>query len=149
MKFKKFAILLVTGVSLATVLTGCSSNDDGSSTSSHVVHKLTKQQRIHKELKELKETYKNDAKVTYSKKYKAFMIEPTEQDFTANVVEAAANGQTSEWNKFTKAMKNLSVTIGIDKKLPNTSVALVNPNNSKNLLYVAKNGETTYDFLKK
>lgn len=155
MKFKKIgklAMILVAGVTLTTALTGCSDDDDSSEQSSQVSHKkkLTKKQRINKEVKREQKNYKGDAKVAYNKEWNAITITPTSNDFTDSV-NAALNdgeGESQDWKKLTESFKTLSTTVLENTEVADISVALVNPDNPDKILYSAQDGKTTYDLAK-
>ena len=110
----------------------------------------TKEQRISKEVKREQKIYKGEAKVAYKKEWNAITITPTSQSFTESVVAVIHNGdgESQDWKDLTDALKNLSITAYEKTKIPNISVALVNPNNTEKVLYTARNGKTTYDLAK-
>lgn len=158
MNFKKISKLVavgIVGVTLTGVLTGCSDDDSDSSSStevsqSHKKKKLTKKQRIDKEVKRGQKIYKDEAKVAYNKDWNAITITPTSKDFTEAVTTLINNGEgeSQDWKDLTNSLKELSNTVIQNTEVANISVALVNPNNPDKVLYTARNGKTTYDLAK-
>lgn len=150
-KITKLVLIAMVGVTLAGTLTGCSDDDD-SSQSSQVSHKkkLTKKQRINKEVKREQKVYKGEAKIAYNKEWNAITITPTSKDFTeaATAVINNGEGESEEWKKLTESFKTLSTTVIENTEVANISVALVNPNNPDKVLYTARDGKTTYDLAK-
>lgn len=149
-KIVKLVSIALVGVTLTSTLAGCSDDDSESSTEVSHKPKLTKKQRIAKEVKREQKNYKDDAKVAYNKEWNAITITPTSDDFTEAVVATLNNGegQSQEWKKLTESFKNLSSTVIENTEVANISVALVNPNNPDKILYSAKDGKTTYNVAK-
>lgn len=150
-KVRKIAAIAIVGVSLVSTLTGCSDDDSDSSSSTEVSHKpkLTRKQRIEKEVKRDQKALK-DSKVAYNKDWNAITITPKSQEFTAAVEEVLndGNGESQSWKNLTKQYKELSLVVVEKIEDPDISVALVNPNNPDKILYSAKDGKTTYDVSK-
>lgn len=151
-KIEKLVMILVAGVTLTTTLAGCSDDDDSSAQSSQLSHKkkLTKKQRINKEVKREQKNYEDDAKVAYNKEWNAITITPTSKDFTESVTALIndGEGESQDWKKLTESFKTLSTTVLENTEVANISVALVNPNNPDKILYSAQDGKTTYDLAK-
>lgn len=152
-KIIKLVSIALVGVTLTSTLAGCSDDDSDSSTevsSQSHKKKLTKKQRINKMVKSEQKVYGKKANVAYSKKLNAITVTPTSQAFTAEVTELLdhTSNESSDWKDLTNAFKDLSITVHDKTQIKDISVALLNPNNTVNALYIARNGETVYDLAK-
>lgn len=102
-------------------------------------------------LRQLQKGYAKLGTVSFDEEAKTFSIKPTD-DNTVKALQALAQdpSQADEmgWPNLTKSVKSNSRQV--DKVLtPDYSISIVNPDNSKQALYTAKNGQTTYDIANK
>ena len=95
----------------------------------------------------LKKSYKEQAKVWFDADDKAFMIQPTSEDFKEELLDVVADQDTDDWKQLTDSIDAVSRSLYKNVKLTDL-VSIVNPDNPDKVLYSSLNGKTTYDFLK-
>lgn len=95
----------------------------------------------------LKKSYKGQAKVWFDADNKAFMIQPTSEDFKEELLEVVQSQDTDDWKQLTDSIDAVSRSLYKNVKLADF-VSIVNPDNPDKVLYSSLNGKTAYDFLK-
>lgn len=95
----------------------------------------------------LKQNFKGKAKVWYDADNKAFMIQPTSDEFKEELLDVVATQNTDDWTNLTNSMDKLSRSLYKNLGLVDF-VSIVNPDNPDKVLYSSLNGESKYDFLK-
>lgn len=98
----------------------------------------------------LKKSYKGQAKVWFDADDKAFMIQPTSEDFKEELLDVVQSQDTDDWKQLTDSIDAVSRSLYKNVKLADF-VSIVNPDNPDNpdkVLYSSLNGKTAYDFLK-
>lgn len=95
----------------------------------------------------LKKSYKGQAKVWFDADDKAFMIQPTSEDFKEELLDVVADQDTDDWKQLTDSIDAVLRSLYKNVKLTNF-VSIVNPDNPDKVLYSSLNGKTAYDFLK-
>ncbi len=98
-------------------------------------------------LRQLQNGYSKLGTVSFDKGSQTFNIKPTDSDTVKAIqalVQDPSQAEQIGWPNLTKSIKANSKQIG--KVLgSNYSLSIVNPSNTKQALYTAKNGETTHD----
>ena len=94
----------------------------------------------------LKQNFKGKAKVWYDAENKAFMIQPTGDEFKEELLDIVATQDTDDWEILTDSMDRLSRSLYKNLGLADF-VSIVNPDNPDKVLYSSLNGESKYDFL--
>lgn len=95
----------------------------------------------------LKKSYKGQAKVWFDADNKAFMIQPTSEDFKEELLDVVQSQDTDYWKQLTDSIDAVSRSLYKNVKLADF-VSIVNPDNPDKVLYSSLNGKTAYDFLK-
>lgn len=95
----------------------------------------------------LKKSYKGQAKVWFDADNKAFMIQPTSEDFKEELLDVVQSQDTDDWKQLTDSIDAVSRSLYKNVKLADF-VSIVNPDNPDKVLYSSLNGKTAYDFLK-
>lgn len=95
----------------------------------------------------LKKSYKGQAKVWFDADDKAFMIQPTSEDFKEELLDVVQSQDTDDWKQLTDSIDAVSRSLYKNVKLADF-VSIVNPDNPDKVLYSSLNGKTAYDFLK-
>lgn len=95
----------------------------------------------------LKKSYKGQAKVWFDADNKAFMIQPTSEDFKEELLEVVQSQDTDDWKQLTDSIDAVSRSLYKNVKLADF-VSIVNPDNPDKVLYSSLNGKAAYDFLK-
>ena len=95
----------------------------------------------------LKKSYKGQAKVWFDAENKAFMIQPTSEDFKEELLDIVQSQDTDDWKQLTDSIDAVSRSLYKNVKLADF-VSIVNPDNPDKVLYSSLNGKTAYDFLK-
>lgn len=95
----------------------------------------------------LKKSYKGQAKVWFDADNKAFMIQPTSEDFKEELLDIVQSQDTDDWKQLTDSIDAVSRSLYKNVKLADF-VSIVNPDNPDKVLYSSLNGKTAYDFLK-
>lgn len=95
----------------------------------------------------LKKSYKGQAKVWFDADNKAFMIQPTSEDFKEELLDVVQSQDTDDWKQLTDSIDAISRSLYKNVKLADF-VSIVNPDNPDKVLYSSLNGKTAYDFLK-
>ena len=95
----------------------------------------------------LKKSYKGQAKVWFDADDKAFMIQPTSEDFKEELLDIVQSQDTDDWKQLTDSIDAVSRSLYKNVKLADF-VSIVNPDNPDKVLYSSLNGKTAYDFLK-
>ena len=95
----------------------------------------------------LKKSYKGQAKVWFDADDKAFMIQPTSDDFKEELLDVVQSQDTDDWKQLTDSIDAVSRSLYKNVKLADF-VSIVNPDNPDKVLYSSLNGKTAYDFLK-
>lgn len=95
----------------------------------------------------LKKSYKGQAKVWFDADNKAFMIQPTSEDFKEKLLDVVQSQDTDYWKQLTDSIDAVSRSLYKNVKLADF-VSIVNPDNPDKVLYSSLNGKTAYDFLK-
>ncbi len=98
-------------------------------------------------LRQLQKGYSKFGTVSFDEKSKTYQIKPTD-DETAKALQALvqdpSQAEQMGWPNLTKSIKQNSRQV--DNVLTDKySLSIVNPDNTKQALYTAKNGKTTYD----
>lgn len=95
----------------------------------------------------LKKSYKGQAKVWFDADNKAFMIQPTSEDFKEELLDVVQSQDTDDWKQLTDSIDAVSRSLYKNVGLADF-VSIVNPDNPDKVLYSSLNGKTAYDFLK-
>lgn len=95
----------------------------------------------------LKKSYKGQAKVWFDADNKAFMIQPTSENFKEELLDVVQSQDTDYWKQLTDSIDAVSRSLYKNVKLADF-VSIVNPDNPDKVLYSSLNGKTAYDFLK-
>ena len=95
----------------------------------------------------LKKSYKGQAKVWFDADDKAFMIQPTSEDFKEELLDVVQSHDTDDWKQLTNSIDAVSRSLYKNVGLADF-VSIVNPDNPDKVLYSSLNGKTAYDFLK-
>lgn len=95
----------------------------------------------------LRKSYKGQAKVWFDAADKAFMIQPTSEDFKEELLDVVQSQDTDDWKQLTDSIDAVSRSLYKNVKLADF-VSIVNPDNPDKVLYSSLNGKTAYDFLK-
>jgi hypothetical protein len=95
----------------------------------------------------LKKSYKGQAKVWFDADDKAFMIQPTSEDFKEELLDVVQSQDTDDWKQLTNSIDAVSHSLYKNVGLADF-VSIVNPDNPDKVLYSSLNGKTAYDFLK-
>lgn len=95
----------------------------------------------------LRKSYKGQAKVWFDADNKAFMIQPTSEDFKEELLDIVQSQDTDDWKQLTDSIDAVSRSLYKNVKLADF-VSIVNPDNPDKVLYSSLNGKTAYDFLK-
>ena len=98
-------------------------------------------------LRQLQKGYAKLGTVSFDESTKTYKIKPTDDD-TVQAIQALVQDPSQAdqmgWPNLTKSIKENSKQV--DKVLKGEySISIVNPSNTKQALYTAKNGQTTYD----
>ncbi|MDD6432336.1 MAG: DUF308 domain-containing protein [Lactobacillaceae bacterium] len=98
-------------------------------------------------LRQLQKGYSKLGSVSFDEASKTYRIKPTD-DNTVKAIQALVQDPSQAeqigWPNLTKSIKQNSREV--DKVLTDEySLSIVNPDNTKQALYTAKNGKTTYD----
>lgn len=98
-------------------------------------------------LRQLQKGYTKLGTVSFDESTKTYKIKPTDDD-TVQAIQALVQDPSQAdqmgWPNLTKSIKENSKQV--DKVLKGEySISIVNPSNTKQALYTAKNGQTTYD----
>lgn len=98
-------------------------------------------------LRQLQKGYAKLGSVSFDEDSKTFKIKPTD-DNTVQALQALvqdpSQAEDMGWPNLTKSIKSNSKQID-DVLTGDYSLSIVNPDNTKQALYTAKNGKTTYD----
>lgn len=92
----------------------------------------------------LQKNYADKAKVEYNKAENMFTILPTVDGYD-DVIQEAADGDTSDWHRITDSIDEVSRSLYDDVKLK-TPVSLLNPSDPDKVLYTSIDGTSAYDF---
>ena len=95
----------------------------------------------------LKKSYKGQAKVWFDADDKAFMIQPTSEDFKEELLDVVQSQDTDDWKQLTDSIDAVSRSLYKNVKLADF-VSIVNPDNPDKVRSSSLNGKTAYDFLK-
>lgn len=98
-------------------------------------------------LRQLQKGYTKLGTVSFDEATKTYKIKPTDDD-TVQAIQALIQDPSQAdqmgWPNLTKSIKENSKQV--DKVLKGEyAISIVNPSNTKQALYTAKNGQTTYD----
>ena len=98
-------------------------------------------------LRQLQKGYTKLGTVSFDEATKTYKIKPTDDD-TVHAIQALIQDPSQAdqmgWPNLTKSIKENSKQV--DKVLKGEyAISIVNPSNTKQALYTAKNGQTTYD----
>ncbi|WP_267201345.1 DUF308 domain-containing protein [Limosilactobacillus kribbianus] len=98
-------------------------------------------------LRQLQKGYSKLGSVSFDEDTKTFSIKPTDDDTVKaleSLVQDPSQSEQIGWPNLTKSIKSnskqISKVLGADY-----SLSIVNPDNTKEALYTAKNGQTTHD----
>ena len=89
----------------------------------------------------LKKSYKGQAKVWFDADDKAFMIQPTSEDFKEELLDVVQSQDTDDWKQLTDSIDAVSRSLYKNVKLADF-VSIVNPDNPDKVLYSSLNGKT-------
>lgn len=148
----KIGCLAIIFIAIAFIFTQCMRSNEKEAGTPVSTEKISTNQNEKEQqaLSIIKENFKDGCNVEFNPKYKAYMLTPTDEDFSKDILSLVHNPDDPDlresWNSlvasFEYASKNLPNVVG-----QGYSIVLVNPENSENQLLTASDGKIIYNFI--